>query len=125
VSAGVSADAYDGPLSALHSGIDDLGVWLAIWSARNEPDARARRCASDAVDAIDAAISNLHAIRARLWSEIRAADDATAARADAVREAWLSTGWVSRDDRTGRPGRCTASAELTQRATCHSEGNGT
>jgi hypothetical protein len=53
VSREVSADACDGPLSELHSGVDDLGVWLPIWSARNEPDAGAHRCASDAVDAID------------------------------------------------------------------------
>ena len=35
-----------------------------------EPDAHARRCASDAVDVIDAALLELHGIRARLIDEI-------------------------------------------------------
>ena len=58
--------------------VDDLG----IWENRSEPDAHARRCASDAVDAIDSAIRNLHTVRQQLISEIRDADDATAARAN-------------------------------------------
>jgi hypothetical protein len=61
-----------------------LSTWLAIWGARNEPDAHARRCANDAVDAVDAMLRDLHTIRQQLISEIRAADDATAARADAL-----------------------------------------
>jgi len=80
----VTADAYDGPLSALRGHVDDLGAWLAIWEARREPDAHARRCASDAVDAIDGAIHELHKVRQQLVSEIRQADDATAARADTL-----------------------------------------
>jgi hypothetical protein len=44
----------------------------------------ARRCAGDAVGANDSALRELHRIRARLVSEIRRADDATAARADAL-----------------------------------------
>ena len=77
-------DPYDGPLSALRSHADDMGVWLAIWAARDDsmPDAHARRCAGDAVDAIDAALRGLHEVRARLISEIRASDDASTARAD-------------------------------------------
>jgi len=75
-------DSYDAPLSALRNGVDDLGVWLAIWEARQEPDAHARRCASDAVSAIDAMLADLYQIRARLAGEIRASDDASAARAD-------------------------------------------
>jgi len=59
-------------------------VWLGIWEHRSEPDAHARRCANDAMDAIDAAIRDLHTIRAQLVSEIRQADDATAARADTL-----------------------------------------
>ncbi len=72
VSREVSADAYDGPLSALRGHVDDLGAWLAIWSARDDgkPDAHARRCASDAVDAIDAALRELHEVRQRLIGEI-------------------------------------------------------
>lgn len=46
------------------------------------PDAHARRCASDAVDAIDGALRSLHNIRQQLITEIRQADDATAERAD-------------------------------------------
>ena len=72
-----------GPLSAIRNHVDDVATWLAIWAGRAEPDARARRCASDAVDAIDAMLRELHGVRARLVGEIRAGDDATAAaRAD-------------------------------------------
>jgi hypothetical protein len=75
-------DAYDAPLSALREHTEDLAHWLFIWTHRTEPDAHARRCASDAVDAIDAMLRDLHQIRARLVSEIRLADDASVARAD-------------------------------------------
>jgi hypothetical protein len=75
-------DPLDADLSALHSAVDDLGPWLAIWQARREPDARARRCASDAIDAIDTALAALHRVRARLVSETRQADDQAAARVD-------------------------------------------
>lgn len=77
-------DSWDAALSAIRSSVDDLGAWLAIWQARSEPDAHARRCASDAVDAVDTALTELHGIRARLISETRQADDDTAARADAL-----------------------------------------
>ena len=79
-------DAYDGPLSALRNHMEDLAVWLAIWGSRDDsqPDAHARRCANDAMDAIDAALSELHEVRARLVGEIRVSDDALAARADAL-----------------------------------------
>jgi hypothetical protein len=36
------------------------------------------------MDAIDAMLSELHALRSRLVSEIRASDDATATRVDAL-----------------------------------------
>jgi hypothetical protein len=74
----------DAALSVIHSSVDSLGPWLAIWSARTEPDAHARRCASDAIDAIDAALGALHRIRARLVGEVRQADDRAAERADAL-----------------------------------------
>ena len=74
----------DAPLSALRERVGNLATWLAIWEHRAEPDARARRCASDAVDAADAALGGLYRIRAQLVSEIRDADDATAARIDAL-----------------------------------------
>ena len=35
-------------LSALRGHVENTAAWLAIWEARNEPDAHARRCASDA-----------------------------------------------------------------------------
>ena len=77
-------DPWNGPLSVIRSSVDDLGAWLAIWEGRTEPDAHARRCANDAMDAIDAALLELHGIRARLVTEIRASDDETAARVDAL-----------------------------------------
>lgn len=66
---------YDTALSALRNHVENLAAWLAIWEARKEPDAFARRCASDAVAAIDAMLRDLYLIRARLISETRAADD--------------------------------------------------
>ena len=74
-------DPYDTPLSAIRSRVEDLGGLLAIWSARREPDAHARRCASDAMDSIDSMLAELHRIRQRLIGEIRSADDASAAGA--------------------------------------------
>jgi hypothetical protein len=65
-----------------HNGV--LGAALAQWTARDdtrgEPDVR--RAASAAVGAIDAMLAELHALRARLLTEIRASDDAAAIRAD-------------------------------------------
>ena len=78
----MTSSPYDAPLSALREHVEDLAVALAIWEARTEPDAHARRCAGDAVDAIDAALRDLYKVRQHLISEIRQADDATAARAD-------------------------------------------
>lgn len=75
-------DSFDADLSALRTHVDNLGVWLAIWEARVEPDAPARRCASDAVDALDTILAEAHGIRARLVGDIRRADDAAAARVD-------------------------------------------
>lgn len=77
-------DAYDDALSAIHNHVEDLGAWLGIWENRSEPDAHARRCAADAVDAIDAMLRDLHLVRQQLISQIRTADDATAARTDAL-----------------------------------------
>jgi hypothetical protein len=74
----------DAPLSAIRSHVDGLGVCLAIWEARREPEAHARRCAADAMGEIDAMLTDLHEVRAQLISDIRTSDDATAARADAL-----------------------------------------
>ena len=78
----MTASPYDDALSALRSGVDDLGTWLAIWEGRTEPDAHARRFASDAVGALDSMLGHIYGVRAQLVSEIRQADDAAAARAD-------------------------------------------
>ena len=75
-------DPYDAPLSALRDHVEDLAVALAIWVSRAEPDAQARRCANNAVDAIDSAIGHLHEVRRELLADIREADDRAAARAD-------------------------------------------
>ena len=80
----MTADPYDAPLSRLRNNVEDLAVALAIWENRREPDAHARRCASGAVDAIDAMLRNLHALRSRLVGEIRESDDVGAARVDAM-----------------------------------------
>ena len=78
----VTVSAYDAPLSALRDNVENLATWIGIWEYRSEPDAHARRCANDAMGAVDAAIRELHEVRQRLIGEIRASDDATAARAD-------------------------------------------
>ena len=67
-----------------HCGV--LGVALAQWAARDDTRAEpeVRRAANTAMDAIDSALAELYELRARLVTEIRAADDATAARVDAM-----------------------------------------
>ena len=80
----MTVNPYDEPLSTLCEHAENLAAWTAVWEARAEPDAHARRCASDAVDAIDGALRDLYLIRGQLTAEVRQADDATAARADAL-----------------------------------------
>lgn len=65
-----------------------LNVNLAMWMARDDSKAEpeVRRAANTAMDAIDAMLRELHALRSRLVGEIRVSDDATAARADALLE---------------------------------------
>jgi hypothetical protein len=67
-----------------HNGI--LGVALAQWMARDDSKAEPaiRQAANTAMDEIDAMLSVLHALRSRVVSEIRASDDVTAARVDAL-----------------------------------------
>ena len=50
-------------LTVIRSSVDDLGVRIAIWEGRTEPDAPARRCANDAMDAIDASLAAHYHIR--------------------------------------------------------------
>lgn len=84
----------DADLTAIRGTADDLGPRLAIWQARAEPDAHARRCASDAIAAIDRALAALYRVRGRLIGETRRADDETAIRVDAL---------LTRDDAAGTP----------------------
>jgi hypothetical protein len=77
----MNPDPFDADLSAARDAVDNIGAWLTIWSYRREPDAHARRCASDAIGAADTAIAALHRIRAQLVTQVRQADDRAAARA--------------------------------------------
>jgi hypothetical protein len=65
-----------------HNGV--LAAALAQWAARDDTKAHpeARRAANIAMDAIDAMLRELHGLRARLVSEIRADDDAAMVRAE-------------------------------------------
>jgi hypothetical protein len=75
-------DPFDADLSVAREAVDYIGVGLAIWQARREPDAFARRCAADTINAIDHGLTALHRIRAELVTQVRQADDQAAARAD-------------------------------------------
>jgi hypothetical protein len=84
---GTSAAQVGGAaVEAIRKQAGDLGTALATWEARSEtkPDANARRAANDAMDLVDDCLAGLHALRQRLVSEIRASDDAHAARVDKV-----------------------------------------
>jgi hypothetical protein len=61
-----------------------LGPALAQWAGRDgtKPEPETRQAANTAVAAIDGMLTELHRIRQQLVSEIRAADDANAARVD-------------------------------------------
>ena len=65
---------------------DVLDEALTTWAGRDDskPQPEVRRAANTAMDAIDAMRADLGAMRARLLGEIRASDNATAARADAL-----------------------------------------
>jgi hypothetical protein len=71
-------------VEAIRKQVDDLGAALATWHARDDagPCPEARRAANVAMDAVDAALAALHALRRSLVSEIRASDDAGAVRVD-------------------------------------------
>lgn len=70
--------------AAIREHVEDLSVALATWSDRDDtqPQPHARRAANTAMDAIDAALRDLHELRSRLVTEIRASDDVTNARVD-------------------------------------------
>jgi hypothetical protein len=63
-----------------------LGAALAQWAARDDTKAQpgVRRAASEAVEAIDAMLRELHAAWAVLAAEIRRSDDAAMARSEAL-----------------------------------------
>jgi hypothetical protein len=63
-----------------------LAIALGQWEDRDDtrPQPEVRRAANKAMDEIDFMLGELHAMRARLVSEIRASDDATAARVDVL-----------------------------------------
>lgn len=71
--------------AALRTIVDHLHASLDRWSERDDTKAQpgVRQAANDAVTAIDAMLGQLHKIRAELVTEIRCADDATAAQVDA------------------------------------------
>ena len=74
----------------VHAKLEDpmgiLAVALALWETRDDTKAQpeVRRAGNTAMDAIDAMLADLHAMRSRLVREIRASDDANATRADAL-----------------------------------------
>jgi hypothetical protein len=63
-----------------------LSITLGQWEDRDDTKAQpgVRRAANTAMDTIDAMLAELHQMRSRLVGEIRAADDANAARVDAL-----------------------------------------
>jgi hypothetical protein len=78
--------AYDSALSALRGHLGELETALALWATRDDTKAQpdVRQAANDAVDAVDAALRELHGLRSQLIPEIRAADDAAMARTEGL-----------------------------------------
>jgi hypothetical protein len=79
-----------GPLEGLGGRLADLaeqlGVSLGQWAYRDEAadPAAAVRAGGTALETIDAMLAGLHKARSALVTEIRADQDATAARVDAM-----------------------------------------
>ena len=69
-------------ISGLILGARRLGDALDCWDLRDDtrPQPEVREAANTAMDAIDAMLRELHLLRARLVSEIRARDDERARR---------------------------------------------
>lgn len=78
------------PLPGVSSSLEDnaavLHAAMAQWATRDDSKAQPaiRRAANTAIDAIDAMLAELHRTRQRLVAELRQADDAALARADAL-----------------------------------------
>jgi hypothetical protein len=79
----VTGQPYD-----VHARLEDpmgvLAIALGRWEDRDDtkPQPEVREAANKAMDEIDLMLRELHAMRSRLVSEIRQADDAAAARVD-------------------------------------------
>jgi hypothetical protein len=86
-----------------------LGAALAVWATRDDtkPQPEVRQAANTAMDAIDAMLADLYAVRQTLVTEMRASDDERAARVDAMladqtwpgKNASLASEVFSRSDR--------------------------
>ena len=107
----------------VHSRLEDpmgvLSIALGQWEDRDDSKAQpeVRRAANTAMDEIDRMLCELHRMRSRLTSEIRASDDATAARVDAmlaelraeafiirtIEEMWTGAAGAQRSTPTQRP----------------------
>lgn len=70
--------------AALAPACQELAGYLATWAARDDSkaDVQAVEAGNAAIDAIDAVIAELHAIRSRLVTEYQASRDQAAARVD-------------------------------------------
>lgn len=100
--------AYADQSAAIIDSAANIGAYLALWSMRDDskPDAPARRAANEAMDAIDRALRQLHALRERLVGDIRASDDATADRVDALLASRAAERDTSRSARPALTGPC-------------------
>lgn len=78
--------AYADEAAAIRDAAEDIGPFLAWWAMHDDTRAcpAERQAANNAMDAIDRALAGLHRLRDRLVSDIRASDDASAARVDAM-----------------------------------------
>ena len=74
----------------VHAKLEDpvgvLALALGQWADRDDtrPQPEVRRAANTAMDEIDGMLAELYAMRSRLVTEIRASDDATGRRVDAM-----------------------------------------
>src|SRR6266567_8903796 len=84
------SDATDRIPYGVHARLDDqvrvLAAALSAWQGSDDtrPQPEVRRAANTAMDAIDAMVAELYAMRSRLVTEMRASDDATGRRVDAM-----------------------------------------
>lgn len=74
------------PAAALENCTAVLSAALATWATRYDarPQPEVRQAANTAMAAIDTMLAELHSARSALVAEIRADDDATDARVDAM-----------------------------------------